>query len=54
MFDYKVIFTGEKVFKAESIDHAEEIAEQYLQNMANPLKIQIFSISNWNIKGEEE
>lgn len=48
MFDYRIVFTGEKVFKAESIDHAEEIAEKYLQNMANPLNLQIFSISDKN------
>lgn len=48
MFDYKVIFTGQKVFKAESLDHAEEIAEKYLQNMANPLNLQIFSVSDSN------
>lgn len=52
MFDYKVIFTGEKVFKADSIDHAEELAEKYLNEISNPLKVQIFSIRTWNTKGD--
>jgi len=52
MFDYKVIFTGEKVFKADSIDHAEELAEKYLKEISNPLKVQIFSIRTWNTKGD--
>lgn len=51
MFKYKVTFTGEKVFLAESIDHAEQIADKYLGEMNNPLNLQLFSIGSVN---EEE
>lgn len=51
MYKYKVTFTGEKVFLAEDMDKAEEIAEKYLSEINNPLNLQLFSVGYVN---EEE
>ena len=38
MNKFKVIFTAEKIYIADNLDKAQEIAESDLNRMANPLK----------------
>ena len=45
MNKFKVIFTAEKIYFADDLDKAQEIAESDLNRMANPLKAQVFSVS---------
>ena len=57
MNKFKVIFTAEKIYFADDLDKAQEIAENDLNRMANPLKAQVFSVSphtaqhNWESVG---
>jgi len=57
MNKFKVIFTAEKIYYADNLDKAQEIAESDLNRMANPLKAQVFSVSpltaqhNWESVG---
>mgnify|MGYP007077529263 FL=1 len=57
MNKFKVIFTAEKIYFADDLDKAQEIAESDLNRMANPLKAQEFSVSphtaqhNWESVG---
>tara|TARA_B100001559_G_scaffold306581_1_gene297965 strand:+ start:1241 stop:1420 length:180 start_codon:yes stop_codon:yes gene_type:complete len=50
MQKFKVLFTAERVYFAENMDKAEEIAQKDIQYMSN-FKAQIFSISPFNSVG---
>ena len=57
MNKYKVIFSAEKIYFANDLQHAQDIATRDLDRMANPLKAEVFSVSphtaqhNWESVG---
>lgn len=50
MNKYKVTFTAEKIYFADSLDKAQGIAERDVGRMANPLKAKVYSVSPHKIE----